>query len=137
MVFALVIYSMLSSHRLRKEPLTRRFQRGLKASFVLLPLLGISWSFGVLTMTSDKITFNYIFAIFNSLQGFFIFIFHCVFNKQVRFRVCLYTKNVVKRSVEIMFAYSCFNMIHSNEENIYMLFTATNVLCESNFCVEI
>ncbi|KAJ7374174.1 hypothetical protein OS493_009516 [Desmophyllum pertusum] len=83
-VFALVIYSMLSSHRLRKEPLARRFQRGLKASFVLLPLLGISWSFGVLTMTSDKIVFNYIFAIFNSLQGFIIFIFHCVFNKQIR-----------------------------------------------------
>lgn len=91
-VFALVIYSMLSSHRLRKEPLTRRFQRGLKASLVLLPLLGISWSFGVLTMTSDKIAFNYIFAIFNSLQGFFIFIFHCVFNKQVRF----HTNNVKK-----------------------------------------
>ena len=82
-VFALVIYSMLSSQRLRKEPLARRFQRGLKASFVLLPLLGISWSFGVLTMSSDKIVFNYIFAIFNSLQGFLIFVFHCVLNKQV------------------------------------------------------
>lgn len=86
-VFVLVIYSMLSSHRLRKEPLARRFQRGLKASFVLLPLLGMSWSFGVLTMISDNIVFNYIFAIFNSLQGFLVFVFHCVFNKQVCFMI--------------------------------------------------
>ena len=84
MVFTLVIYSMLSSHRLRKEPLTRRFQRGLKALFVLFPVLGLSWSFGVLTMVTDEIVFNYIFAVLNSLQGFLIFIFHCVLNKQVR-----------------------------------------------------
>ena len=83
MVFTLVIYSMLSSHRLRKEPLKRRFQRGLKASFVLFPVLGLSWSFGVLTMVTDEIVFNYIFAVLNSLQGFLIFIFHCVLNKQV------------------------------------------------------
>lgn len=83
-VFTLVIYSMLSSHRLRKEPLTRRFQRGLKASFVLFPVLGLSWSFGILTMVTDEIVFNYIFAVLNSLQGFLIFIFHCVLNKQVR-----------------------------------------------------
>ena len=82
-VFALVIHSMLSTHRLRNETLARRFQRGLKASFVLLPLLGISWSFGVLTMSSDKIIFNYLFAIFNSLQGLLIFVFHCILNKQV------------------------------------------------------
>ena len=112
-VFALVIYSMLSSHRLRKEPLSRRFQRGLKASFVLLPLLGISWSFGVLTMTSDKIVFNYIFAIFNSLQGFFIFIFHCVFNKQVRFR-CICTQKTLNKSllkyclVILLLTWSCW-----------------------------
>ena len=82
-VFALVIHSMLSTHRLRNEPLARRFQRGLKASFVLLPLLGISWSFGVLTMSSDKIIFNYLFTVFNSLQGLLIFVFHCILNKQV------------------------------------------------------
>ncbi|XP_022798427.1 uncharacterized protein LOC111336573 isoform X2 [Stylophora pistillata] len=83
-VFTLVISSMLSSHRLRKEPLTRRFQRGLKASFVLLPVLGLSWSFGVLTMATNEIVFSYIFAVLNSLQGFLIFIFHCVLNKQLR-----------------------------------------------------
>ena len=121
MIFALVIYSMLSSHRLRKEPLIRRFQRGLKASFVLLPLLGISWSFGVLTMTSDKIAFNYIFAIFNSLQGFFIFIFHCVFNKQVRFQ-CIVHEKRYKKSAEILLGYSSFNMVLLNEGNTYMFF---------------
>ena len=119
MVFALVIYSMLHSHRLRKEPPTRRFQRGLKASFVLLPLLGISWSFGVLTMTSDKIAFNYIFATFNSLQGFFIFIFHCVFNKQVFSGILTLSTNIVI----ILLAYCCFNMILLIKGNTYMLFT--------------
>ena len=90
MVFVLVIYSMLSSKRLRSEPLTKSFRRGVKASFVLLPLLGISWSFGVLTISSEKVVFNYIFVIFNSLQGFLIFVFHCLLNKQVRFYNWIY-----------------------------------------------
>ncbi|XP_077418620.1 adhesion G-protein coupled receptor D1 isoform X2 [Vanacampus margaritifer] len=55
-----------------------------KAVAVLLPILGISWIFGVLAVNTHSLPFLYIFAIFNSLQGFFVFLFHCLLNSEVR-----------------------------------------------------
>ncbi|XP_063313094.1 adhesion G-protein coupled receptor D1 [Pelobates fuscus] len=55
-----------------------------KAVAVLLPILGSSWIFGVLAVNDQAIVFQYLFAIFNSLQGFFIFLFHCLLNSEVR-----------------------------------------------------
>ena len=40
----------------------------IKCSLVLLPLLGMTWCFGVLSVSSDTVAFSYIFAILNSLQ---------------------------------------------------------------------
>ncbi|XP_065103422.1 adhesion G-protein coupled receptor D1 isoform X2 [Paramisgurnus dabryanus] len=55
-----------------------------KAVAVLLPILGISWIFGVLAVNDHSLLFQYMFAVFNSLQGFFIFLFHCLLNSEVR-----------------------------------------------------
>nr|XP_023682755.1 adhesion G-protein coupled receptor D1 isoform X1 [Paramormyrops kingsleyae] len=55
-----------------------------KAVAVLLPILGISWIFGVLAINDHSLIFQYLFAVFNSLQGFFIFLFHCLLNSEVR-----------------------------------------------------
>ncbi|XP_028851231.1 adhesion G-protein coupled receptor D1 isoform X2 [Denticeps clupeoides] len=55
-----------------------------KAVAVLLPILGISWIFGVLAVNDNSLLFQYMFAVFNSLQGFFIFLFHCLLNSEVR-----------------------------------------------------
>ncbi|KAM7416304.1 hypothetical protein PAMA_018393 [Pampus argenteus] len=55
-----------------------------KAVAVLLPILGISWIFGVLAVNTHSLAFLYIFAVFNSLQGFFVFLFHCLLNSEVR-----------------------------------------------------
>ncbi|TWW61122.1 adhesion G-protein coupled receptor D1 isoform X1 [Takifugu flavidus] len=55
-----------------------------KAVAVLLPILGISWIFGILAVNTHSLVFLYIFAIFNSLQGFFVFLFHCLLNSEVR-----------------------------------------------------
>ncbi|KAF3696053.1 Adhesion G-protein coupled receptor D1 G-protein coupled receptor 133 Precursor [Channa argus] len=55
-----------------------------KAVAVLLPILGISWIFGVLAVNMNTLPFLYIFAVFNSLQGFFVFLFHCLLNSEVR-----------------------------------------------------
>ncbi|EPQ12089.1 Putative G-protein coupled receptor 133 [Myotis brandtii] len=55
-----------------------------KAVAVLLPILGTSWVFGVLAVNSQAVAFQYAFAILNSLQGFFIFLFHCLLNSEVR-----------------------------------------------------
>uniref|UniRef100_A0A8D2Q4T7 Adhesion G protein-coupled receptor D1 n=1 Tax=Varanus komodoensis TaxID=61221 RepID=A0A8D2Q4T7_VARKO len=60
------------------------FKLTAKAVAVLLPILGSSWVFGVLAVNVHALVFQYMFALFNSLQGFFIFLFHCLLNSEVR-----------------------------------------------------
>ena len=78
----------------------------LKRSLILLPVLGITWSFGLLTFFSSTIVFHYLFTIFNSLQGFVIFFSFCVLDSEVGFLVILVTtvnldSRIVEFSVEI------------------------------------
>lgn len=49
-------------------------------------LFGLSWLFGALTVTVQglRLTFQILFTVFTSLQGFFIFLFFCVFSKEAR-----------------------------------------------------
>ena len=63
----------------------------LRRSLILLPVLGITWSFGLLTFISSTIVFHYLFTIFNSLQGFVIFFNFCVLDSEVGFLVILAT----------------------------------------------
>lgn len=56
----------------------------MKGAVLLLPLLGLTWTFGLLAVNSETIVFQYLFTIFNSLQGCFVFIFHCIMNSEVR-----------------------------------------------------
>ncbi|XP_058547507.1 adhesion G-protein coupled receptor D1 isoform X3 [Neofelis nebulosa] len=58
------------------------FKLTAKAVAVLLPILGTSWVFGVLAVNSQAVVFQYMFAVLNSLQGFFIFLFHCLLNSE-------------------------------------------------------
>eukprot|EP00105_Crassostrea_gigas_P025572 XP_011446187.2 PREDICTED: adhesion G-protein coupled receptor D1-like [Crassostrea gigas] len=62
----------------------RQIRSGVKSAIFLLPLLGLTWIFGLLAVNKDTVIFQYIFAFLNSLQGFFIFLFHCVCNSEVR-----------------------------------------------------
>ena len=41
---------------------------GVKGMIVLLPLLGLTWVFGLMAINKDTIVFQYLFAILNSLQ---------------------------------------------------------------------
>jgi len=41
---------------------------GVKGMIVLLPLLGLTWVFGIMAINKDTIAFQYLFAILNSLQ---------------------------------------------------------------------
>ncbi|XP_020863119.1 adhesion G-protein coupled receptor G2 isoform X5 [Phascolarctos cinereus] len=47
-------------------------------------LLGITWGFAFFAWGPVNLLFMYLFAIFNTLQGFFIFIFYCVAKENVR-----------------------------------------------------
>ena len=46
--------------------------------------LGLTWMSGLLAVGDAKLLFQYLFCIFNSLQGFMIFLFYCVFSAEVR-----------------------------------------------------
>ena len=50
----------------------------------VMALFGLTWVFGALTVHEASTAFQFLFAIFNSLQGFFIFLFFCVFGKEGR-----------------------------------------------------
>ena len=47
-------------------------------------LLGLTWVFGFLVVSNDIVAFQYIFCVLSTLQGFFIFLFYCVRNKNIR-----------------------------------------------------
>ena len=50
----------------------------------LMALFGLTWIFAAFTVSAASTAFQFLFAIFNSLQGFFIFLFFCVFGKEGR-----------------------------------------------------
>uniref|UniRef100_A0A671W061 Adhesion G protein-coupled receptor L3 n=1 Tax=Sparus aurata TaxID=8175 RepID=A0A671W061_SPAAU len=52
-------------------------------AIALLCLLGLTWAFGLMYVNESTVVMAYLFTIFNSLQGMFIFIFHCVLQKKV------------------------------------------------------
>lgn len=55
----------------------------MKGAVVLVVLLGLTWIFGFLYVNRDTLVMAYMFTIINSLQGLFIFLFHCVGNEKV------------------------------------------------------
>lgn len=60
------------------------FRAWLRGAIVLVFLLGLTWTFGLLYLNEESVFMAYIFTVLNSLQGLFIFVFHCVQNEKVR-----------------------------------------------------
>ncbi|XP_062577728.1 adhesion G protein-coupled receptor L3-like [Saccostrea cucullata] len=57
---------------------------GIKSICTLLPVLGVTWLFGLLSINEDVVVFQYIFALLNSFQGLFIFISKCLLSKKIK-----------------------------------------------------
>ncbi|XP_073251283.1 adhesion G protein-coupled receptor L4-like [Porites lutea] len=76
-----------------KDNQVEQIRLGIRACVVLIPLLGVTWLFGALSSTHKA--FAYIFVIFNSTQGFSIFLLHCVRNSEIRERF--------KRRIRVIF----------------------------------
>ncbi|XP_074472752.1 adhesion G-protein coupled receptor G6 isoform X18 [Sebastes fasciatus] len=68
-----------SNRTLREEVL-----RNLRSVISLTFLLGMTWGFALFAWGPVSLAFMYLFAIFNSLQGLFIFIFHCAMKENVQ-----------------------------------------------------
>ncbi|XP_066297983.1 latrophilin-like protein 1 isoform X2 [Branchiostoma lanceolatum] len=79
-----VVYSHKSGKKMKHFKTGTKFKSWIRGSLTLLCLLGVTWVFGVLYLDRGTIVFAYVFAITNSLQGMFIFIFHCLLNEKVQ-----------------------------------------------------
>ncbi|XP_051870895.1 adhesion G-protein coupled receptor G2-like isoform X22 [Pristis pectinata] len=62
----------------------RNILQDMKSVTGLTFLLGITWGFAFFAWAPVNIPFMYLFAIFNTLQGAFIFIFHCLAKENVQ-----------------------------------------------------
>ena len=56
----------------------------LRIAMACATLLGLTWLFALMAVGDLQYTFQLLFAIFNSLQGFFIFFFYTVMNRDVQ-----------------------------------------------------
>ncbi|KAI8494080.1 hypothetical protein Bbelb_284270 [Branchiostoma belcheri] len=56
----------------------------LRRAFSIMSLFGLTWVFGFFVVSGGQPAFAYLFCIFNTLQGLFVFIFHCVLREDMR-----------------------------------------------------
>ncbi|XP_065351945.1 latrophilin Cirl isoform X3 [Cloeon dipterum] len=66
----------------------------LRGAIALVFLLGLTWTFGLLFLNKETAIMAYVFTILNSLQGLFIFVFHCAQNEKVQKEI----KRFIKRN---------------------------------------
>ncbi|XP_051967346.1 adhesion G protein-coupled receptor L2-like isoform X3 [Xyrauchen texanus] len=87
LVFLLITMCKMMKHSTTLKPDSSRLEHiksWVMGSFALLCLLGLTWSFGLFFISESSILLAYLFTIFNTFQGMFIFTFHCLLQKKVR-----------------------------------------------------
>ncbi|XP_065055354.1 adhesion G-protein coupled receptor G4-like isoform X1 [Rhopilema esculentum] len=86
LVFARVYYALQSSDKKRKVSKDQQrsgiSQLRIAASFSAI--LGLTWVFGIFAIGDGRLFFQYLFCIFNSLQGFVIFYLHVARHEDAR-----------------------------------------------------
>ncbi|XP_030355672.1 adhesion G-protein coupled receptor G6 isoform X3 [Strigops habroptila] len=68
------------TNRSLKEEILRNLRSVISLTF----LLGMTWGFAFFAWGPLTLPFLYLFSIFNSLQGLFIFVFHCAMKENVQ-----------------------------------------------------
>ncbi|XP_052277342.1 adhesion G protein-coupled receptor L3-like isoform X2 [Dreissena polymorpha] len=83
-ILVLVLKQLFGVAAMSKKTEAEKVKTGVRSVCILLPVLGLTWVFGIFAVNKDTLVFQYVFAIFNSLQGFLIFLVQCVFDRKVR-----------------------------------------------------
>ncbi|CAH1248779.1 ADGRG4 [Branchiostoma lanceolatum] len=86
-VYILVISKLVCRRRIEgrvADSGSTAMKQQLRIAIAVMVLVGLTWIFGFFMISDGRIVFSYLFCIFNSLQGFFIFIFHCLRQKEVQ-----------------------------------------------------
>ena len=87
-IFVIVVVVVVKHYRKR----TRQAKdKSVKATIqTLLSIVGVAftfgltWLFGAFTVQNSRLPFLILFVVFSSFQGFFVFLFFCVLNREVR-----------------------------------------------------
>ncbi|XP_071944568.1 adhesion G protein-coupled receptor L2-like [Antedon mediterranea] len=62
----------------------RQLRKSVKGAVFLVPILGVTWIFGPLSVNGESLFMQYLFVILNSFQGVFIFIVYCLLDNEVQ-----------------------------------------------------
>lgn len=76
--------SLASSVKNKEQSKMANLRIWIRSATVLVFLLGLTWAFGLLYLNAESVVMAYLFTFLNSLQGLFIFVFHCLRNDKVR-----------------------------------------------------
>lgn len=84
-LFILIIHNVM----IKKKVITSSHNRQIMVTQITMAicvssLLGFTWIFGLLAVSDGEVVFSYLFCIFNTLQGFGIFIFHLCRDRSAR-----------------------------------------------------
>lgn len=84
MAFIAIFRSLLASgSKVNADRKVSGLQQAKRAA-AILSVLGLTWLFGVLAISNTKLVFQYLFCIFNSIQGLSVFLFYCAFSVETR-----------------------------------------------------
>ena len=90
MVVFVIVLRVLLRHCYRKVSDMRKAKRAQATfktfiSVVLISFMfGLQWIFGAFTIAEASVAFQWLFVIFSTLQGFFLFLYFCVFTEEAR-----------------------------------------------------
>uniref|UniRef100_A0A8C1SIM3 Adhesion G protein-coupled receptor L2 n=1 Tax=Cyprinus carpio TaxID=7962 RepID=A0A8C1SIM3_CYPCA len=87
LIFLVVTVYKMVKHSMSMKPDSSRLESirsWVFGAFALLCLVCLTWLFGLFFLNDSSVIMAYLFTIFNTLQGMFIFIFHCLLQKKVR-----------------------------------------------------
>ncbi|XP_070568956.1 adhesion G-protein coupled receptor G6-like [Ptychodera flava] len=142
-IYCLVIYQICG---LNSKAMTAHerysYMSQLRAAIGLMVLLGLTWAFAIFAVGEASLVFNYLFAIFNSLQGLFIFVFHCVMKKEIkngwkkiccRFKTTQYTTTDESGKTNSSSALKCQASETTNTETNLDSSTSTQYHIDSQF----
>ncbi|XP_038556127.1 adhesion G-protein coupled receptor G2 isoform X2 [Micropterus salmoides] len=83
-VFIMVLIQIRQMKANKSSTNNRSSLHDLRAVASLTVLLGLTWGMGFFSFGPGKVVLMYLFSIFNTLQGFFVFLFHCLMKENVR-----------------------------------------------------
>ncbi|XP_035802538.2 adhesion G-protein coupled receptor G4 isoform X2 [Amphiprion ocellaris] len=83
-MFVVVLIQIRRMRANKPSANSRNALQDLRAVAGLTVLLGLTWSMGFFSFGPGKVVLMYLFTIFNTFHGFFVFLFHCLMKENVR-----------------------------------------------------